>query len=305
MFGRKSDRIKVRVYDGVIHNLSVYLTFVILSFLVFDWQLDEFVAVLPELNVPVSYQHGQVEITYIVEGDIFHTTILPDLQTTEILSNDLGTKASWPTWSPNGEALAYVGISDTDLSQDIYLYRGSLHMRLTETLLPKSNVQWSPDGTQLAFIQHYRTSSEAGLWILELATGRLSPVMRPLEACCYAWVNNETLAVVKASTPQYSLLQLKIVQNDLKAAETYAENVIAVAHANQSVTFSVGQGLYSFLLEPSGQYGVYHFAIPGPNLAWKTKLIVFNARGVPMLEYDGVQFGQYSWRPQANNQQEA
>ncbi len=92
--------------------------------------------------------------------------------------------AEWlPQWSPDGTAIAYISSSYepvTTMTQMVTQGEGALFLLDAETPTGRfiacitadcSEFEWSPDGSQLAFLSVESSQKLASWWILELATG--------------------------------------------------------------------------------------------------------------------------------------
>lgn len=81
-----------------------------------------------------------------------------------------------PHWSPDGERIAFVGRTSTELA-GIYVVasQGGVAERLTPTELWAFDPTWSPDGRRLAFYG-YSTMSDDALYILDSQTKQRSKV---------------------------------------------------------------------------------------------------------------------------------
>jgi len=111
----------------------------------------------------------------------------------EPLTADSGRKESLPAWSPDGEQIAYVsdpmkgprqtGIDEIDL---IAARAGSTPRQLLTTWSPnRQKLQWTPDGTRLAFLQGLEAKFNAyimdSLAVLEVKSGEVRPLTDRLD----------------------------------------------------------------------------------------------------------------------------
>src|SRR6202035_529440 len=111
----------------------------------------------------------------------------------EPLTADSGKKESLPAWSPDGEQIAYVsdpmkepeqtGIDEIDL---IAARAGSTPRHLLSTWSPnRQKLQWTPDGTRLAFLQGLEAKFNAyimdSLAVLEVKSGEVRPLTDRLD----------------------------------------------------------------------------------------------------------------------------
>ena len=111
----------------------------------------------------------------------------------EPLTADSGKKESLPAWSPDGEQIAYVsdpmkgpeqtGIDEIDL---IAARAGSTPRQLLTTWSPnRQKLQWTADGTRLAFLQGAEAKFNAyimdSLAVLEAKSGEVRPLTDRLD----------------------------------------------------------------------------------------------------------------------------
>ena len=111
----------------------------------------------------------------------------------EPLTADSGKKESLPAWSPDGEQIAYVsdpmkgpeqtGIDEIDL---IAARAGSTPRQLLTTWSPnRQKLQWTADGTRLAFLQGAEAKFNAyimdSLAVLEVKSGEVRPLTDRLD----------------------------------------------------------------------------------------------------------------------------
>jgi dipeptidyl aminopeptidase/acylaminoacyl peptidase len=111
----------------------------------------------------------------------------------EPLTADSGKQESLPAWSPDGEQIAYVsdpmkgpeqtGIDEIDL---IAARAGSTPRRLLSTWSPnRQKLQWTADGTRLAFLQGAEAKFNAyimdSLAVLEVKSGEVRPLTDRLD----------------------------------------------------------------------------------------------------------------------------
>jgi WD40 repeat protein len=105
-------------------------------------------------------------------------------------SNCSGIGASWPTWSPDGETVAFlaspeaIGVRGRDrLDQpwNIYLMAadGTGPRPVLQGVGRPSGLLWSPDGQSLAF-SGTLNGGEPGVWILDLETRSVRKIARNL-----------------------------------------------------------------------------------------------------------------------------
>lgn len=68
----------------------------------------------------------------------------------------------WPTWSPDGEKIAFVGAGADNISSSIYLMNadGTGLFQVTHNLSSGHYLTWSPDGTRLAFDSDHEGNHE-------------------------------------------------------------------------------------------------------------------------------------------------
>ena len=82
--------------------------------------------------------------------------------------------ALFPAWSPHGDQVAFLaGIAGAPAEHNELRLLDLTGTRTVLHNLTMSKLAWSPDGTRLAFIRKYQ------LWILNLATGKASPLVPP------------------------------------------------------------------------------------------------------------------------------
>jgi dipeptidyl aminopeptidase/acylaminoacyl peptidase len=108
----------------------------------------------------------------IADGDVAREIEVP--QVGEILN---------PTWSPNGDAIAFSATVGGDSDLFIYDLASSSPKRITSDLYADLQPAWSPDGDSIAFVTDRFTTNEgllnAGdyrLAVLDVASGRISPI---------------------------------------------------------------------------------------------------------------------------------
>ena len=108
----------------------------------------------------------------IADGDVAREIEVP--QVGEILN---------PTWSPDGDAIAFSATVGGDSDLFIYDLASSSIKRMTSDLYADLQPAWSPDGDSIAFVTDRFTTNEpllnAGdyrLAVLDVASGRISPI---------------------------------------------------------------------------------------------------------------------------------
>lgn len=90
------------------------------------------------------------------------------------------TGISSPTWAPQGEKLAFVGVTKEGYS-DLYSYdfRSGLLEQLTFDLYEERNPRWSPQGRYIAFSSDRGTYGKDGfsnLFLLDLSENKIKPL---------------------------------------------------------------------------------------------------------------------------------
>lgn len=159
-----------------------------------------------------------------------------------------------PDWSPDGQSVVFVD----DSSERVWIARldGSPSATVSACDVPGCDYPaWSPDGTRIAF-SRYETNdglegpAAVGVYILELATGEVTPVLRlerPLLADAPRW------------SPDGTELVIQVDQMDDQAYETGA--AIAIV--------SAAGGEPHYLTDFASFAG-------GPDWGWMTNEIVFS-----------------------------
>jgi TolB protein len=110
-----------------------------------------------------------------------------DLTTTEVsqLSGEIEISDGWPTWSPDGEWIAFNRkLVRAPMGKQLWLMRpdGSEMTQLTnEPELHHGPPSWSPDGRWLVF-QRYalaEPNAEPGVWLFDVNTQELHRLVEP------------------------------------------------------------------------------------------------------------------------------
>jgi Tol biopolymer transport system component/C-terminal processing protease CtpA/Prc len=134
------------------------------------------------------------EVAIVVEGDVYVTSV--EFPTTTRITNTPGNERNL-TWSPDGRSLAFaterngnwsIKVARNAAPYEPYFF-GSNHI-VTEFLIDNPNhqdfqPQFSPDGTELAFIR-----DRARLYVLNLATGQIRQITdgsRNYGSISYMW----------------------------------------------------------------------------------------------------------------------
>ena len=108
----------------------------------------------------------------IADGDVAREIEVPEVG--EILN---------PTWSPDGNSIAFSATVGGDSDLFIYDLKASSIKRITSDLYADIQPAWSPDGDSIAFVTDRFTTNEGllnpgdyRLAVLDVASGRISPV---------------------------------------------------------------------------------------------------------------------------------
>lgn len=126
------------------------------------------------------YPEGKVAfVSKSNENDVLYVY---DVNSRKIKSKNsfLGlTGLSSPTWSPDGEKVAFVGVTKEGYS-DLYSYdfETDLLKRLTCDLYEEKNPRWSPDGRFIAFSSDRGAFGDDGfsnLFLLDLSENKIKP----------------------------------------------------------------------------------------------------------------------------------
>jgi hypothetical protein len=83
-----------------------------------------------------------------------------------------------PTWSPQGQQIAFVRIADDPAARGIWVMAsdGSGQRQLTNNAYDTRPV-WSPDNTQLAVIRLGSANTPSSLWVIDVASGTAQQVI--------------------------------------------------------------------------------------------------------------------------------
>lgn len=112
-------------------------------------------------------------------GDLWITDIVSG--TTAKLTDDEAIDLS-PSWSPNGDLIAFV--SDRGGKSDIWTVtpEGKTFARLTDLDAPANAPSWSPDGTKIAFLKDALASIFLGgtVQVLDVKTKTLTQITAPI-----------------------------------------------------------------------------------------------------------------------------
>jgi len=117
-----------------------------------------------------------------------------DADGTERPLTDLAGGAHDPTWSPDGETIAFAGSEVRGTDPDIFAVDlvGGSPRRITGTWKDDGRPDWSPDGTQIIFDSRSGDvrSGRGVIWVTSVRTGelhRLTPRHTPYAATAPAW----------------------------------------------------------------------------------------------------------------------
>jgi Tol biopolymer transport system component/predicted Ser/Thr protein kinase len=124
------------------------------------------------------------------------------------LTSAQGTE-SQPSFSPDGNQIAYAWNGDAEENWDIYvkLIRGGPSLRLTESPAVEYSPAWSPDGTSIAFLRHSETEG-SGFYLIPALGGAekklttASPSRTGVESPFLAWSpDGKMLAIADKKAP--------------------------------------------------------------------------------------------------------
>jgi Tol biopolymer transport system component/DNA-binding winged helix-turn-helix (wHTH) protein len=133
--------------------------------------------------------------------------VAPAITTTPFTT--LTGRETEPTFSPDGNQIAFVWNGEQGDNQDIFVKQigNESLVRLTSNPAPDRGPSWSPDGRWIAFTR--RSSDEIGLYLIpslggaERKIAALAPTLLPEFPVPLSWTpDNEYLAVQDRSSPQ-------------------------------------------------------------------------------------------------------
>jgi len=151
------------------------------------------------------------------------------------------TDLMWPSWSPDGEQLAflaYAGTRDESIKSDLYRILitdngGKVQATLDEPSSAGGRIAWSPDGRWIAFsgpgCKLYRTTPD-GITVEKLTEG----------TGCHrnpSWSPDATYIVFDASDPQYPNWGRDILAVNVETRELYSVRDDPATIANSSPTW--------------------------------------------------------------------
>jgi len=105
-----------------------------------------------------------------------------------------------PAWSPDGHSIAFA--SDED-GPGVYVMaaNGTGVRKLTdERQVGPIGAHWSPDGLSILFTSGSADGSMTSMSIVDVASGRVTPLLGPGELCCPAWTAGRLPAVTSTVT---------------------------------------------------------------------------------------------------------
>jgi ABC-type glycerol-3-phosphate transport system substrate-binding protein len=105
-----------------------------------------------------GYQHDPARFVRCPDGPLpcaieRRLVVLNSDGTAETAITDVGLRASHPSWSPDGQHIAFESDGGDDSAREIYLVgpHGESPQRLTDNHHNDAQVDWSPDSTRLVF----------------------------------------------------------------------------------------------------------------------------------------------------------